>query len=139
MHRFLTVGEQARRLEASVPLSRACLLGSDAMVWMGNVSPDAFSPNYMLRIGYRFGFSPTVHVLAPELRRFRGGALPHVYPGNKLCLFDPRCARKQWDPSMWIAETTLDWAVMWLYYYETWVMTGVWHGGGAHPNTKEAA
>ncbi|MEX2382843.1 MAG: hypothetical protein WD490_10695 [Opitutales bacterium] len=139
MRHLPTVGEQALRLEASVPWSRVRLLGSDSMTWMGNVSPDAFSSNYMLRIYYKFFQAPVVHVLAPELRRYQGMPLPHVYPGNQLCLFDPRCRPRQWDPWMWIADTTLRWAVMWLYYYEIWAMTGVWHGGGTHPDHQEAA
>lgn len=139
MRHLPTVGEQALRLEEAVPWSRATLLGTETMTWVGNVSPDAFSPNYLLRIVYTQLDSPAVHVLAPEFRRFREEPLPHVYPGRRLCLYDPRVRPRQWDPWMWIADTTLPWAVMWIYYYEIWAMTGVWHGGGNHPDVKEVA
>jgi hypothetical protein len=34
---------------------------------------------------------------------------------------------------MFLADTILPWAVEWLAYYEIWLATGVWYGGGEWP------
>lgn len=34
---------------------------------------------------------------------------------------------------MRIANTILPWTSLWLYYYEIWLGTGKWEGGGDHP------
>lgn len=32
-----------------------------------------------------------------------------------------------------IANTIIPWTIEWLYYYELWLATGEWLGGGDHP------
>lgn len=56
--------------------------------------------------------------------------LPHTYDSKKqhLCLFNPHCG--EWNSTMLIANTIVHWAIEWLYYYENWVYTGKWLGGG---------
>jgi hypothetical protein len=34
------------------------------------------------------------------------------------------------NDSMQIATTIVHWAIMWIVYYESWVITGEWKGGG---------
>jgi hypothetical protein len=57
-------------------------------------------------------------------------ALPHVYPLNTLCLF---LGNREWHESIPIADTLVPWASEWLLYYELWLATGEWLGGGEHP------
>jgi hypothetical protein len=38
---------------------------------------------------------------------------------------------------MSIAETIIPWTSEWLYFYELWVFTGEWHGGGHAPGSDE--
>lgn len=38
---------------------------------------------------------------------------------------------------MLIADTYIPWAIEWLYYYEIWLVTGEWCGGGIHPTTAK--
>ena len=83
---------------------------------------------------------PLVRVLEPTLepnyKAVEEAPLPHVYLNQKdermspLCLFDP--ALNQWDHHMLISETTVPWAVDWLVFYEGWLATGRWFGGGRH-------
>jgi hypothetical protein len=35
---------------------------------------------------------------------------------------------------MWIAHTIIPWSVLWFYFFEGWLATGEWEGGGEHPN-----
>ena len=45
-----------------------------------------------------------------------------------LCLF----AKGDWTPQKYISETIVPWAAEWCYFYEVWLDTGEWHGGGYH-------
>jgi hypothetical protein len=68
-----------------------------------------------------------VRVIAPELRlHSESKVLPHTYSDDTLCLH----LGGQWRPTMLIAQTTVPWISEWLYYYEIWLVTGQWHGGG---------
>jgi hypothetical protein len=49
-----------------------------------------------------------------------------------LCLFSPSLG--EWDVNDLLAETTIFWANEWLYFYEGWLITKKWRGGGRHPS-----
>jgi hypothetical protein len=85
------------------------------------------SRRYTLRIAYRAGGVPDVFVLTPELTLHpEADVLPHTYPGDRLCLHLPG----RWSPHMYIAHATVPWTSEWLFYYELWLITGQWNGGG---------
>lgn len=58
--------------------------------------------------------------------------LPHVYStvDQKICLYYPKIG--EWKETMFIAKTLVPWASEWLFFYEIWVLTGEWRGGGIH-------
>jgi hypothetical protein len=75
-------------------------------------------------------------VLSPDLKKLANGrTLPHVYSsrgtGTQLCLWQPRY--EEWDWSMKLTQTYVPWSVEWLFYYEHWLDTNEWLGGGEHP------
>ncbi|MGG0657252.1 hypothetical protein [Rummeliibacillus pycnus] len=108
----------------------------NTVIWTGHLKPTALSKNYTVRIAYSLNMiQPQVTVLSPKLVKRGEESIPHVYPGNKLCLFRPK--RKEWTKEMLISETIVPWASLWLYYYELWHTTGEWLGGGEHPNKKK--
>jgi hypothetical protein len=39
---------------------------------------------------------------------------------------------------MMIANTIVPWSVLWLFYFEDWLCTGEWSGGGVHPEQGRA-
>src|SRR6202043_2149851 len=68
-----------------------------------------------------------------------GRTLPHVYSYDhpvRLCIYHPK--KREWKPSMALAATVVPWAVMWLSFFEDWVCTDVWSGGGEHPETPSS-
>ena len=82
---------------------------------------------------------PNVWVQEPDLLKLSGGVrLPHVYDQKpaRLCLYFPRTG--EWSPSFPIADTVIPWSVLWLLYFEDWLSTGEWAGGGVHPRRKNA-
>lgn len=83
---------------------------------------------------------PRVRINSPTLERhseYEEGPLPHVYRVGDddnhvvLCLFDVN--GHEWTPIDLIAETTLKWTCLWLNFYEGWLATKRWYGGGTHP------
>ncbi len=101
--------------------------------WTVQLQPTAMSVPYTVRIDYLPGRCPRVVVLDPPLEVPENGSLPHVYPGNELCLyyedeFDSRADL--------LADTIVPWTSEWLYFYELWLTTREWHGGGIHPEAN---
>lgn len=114
-------------------------------VWLGRLKP--IHQSYEIKISYRAPVvpecldiprqQPRVRIMSPRLKRRAAspeGALPHVYWDDddypSLCLFDPEAG--EWDPSCFLAETTVPWSLDWLVCYEGWRATGQWTGGGRH-------
>ena len=100
--------------------------------WRFNVTPTALSDTYTLQLVYNEPFLPKVYVISPKPLTLADGAekLPHTYDTKKqhLCLFRPYSG--EWNSTMLIANTIIHWAIEWLFYYENWVYTGKWLGGG---------
>lgn len=68
-----------------------------------------------------------------------GRHLPHVYSTKpvRLCLFDPQTA--EWSPGAAIADTIVPWTYEWLFYFEEWLVSDEWKGGGRHPEVRDAS
>ncbi|MEW7280215.1 hypothetical protein ABW636_16615 [Aquimarina sp. 2201CG1-2-11] len=56
--------------------------------------------------------------------------LPHVYSHieQKLCLYSWK--KRQWTKEKLISSTVIPWASEWLEFYELWLISGKWLGGG---------
>jgi hypothetical protein len=109
------------------------------LTWTGTVKPTPMSKPYTLRIAFRIGRekTPTVEVASPELILSEGkSVLPHCYSEGGLCLFQPKY--NEWNERMPMAETILPWAMEWLHFYEIWLVTGEWLGGGEDHLAKTA-
>ena len=129
------------------PAFRVVQSGSRFVRWRGRLRP--ISQVYNVEIRYRvnrntnkpeFGV-PRVTVLEPLLRQrveMPSAPIPHLYrnPDNPelpiLCLYDPD--ESEWEPKLSIVKTIVPWTIDWLACYEGWLATGVWTGGGRHPN-----
>jgi hypothetical protein len=91
------------------------------------IQPSPASQTYTVRLRHRNGRRPQVTVTNPKLALHPDAqALPHVYPGDELCLYYPG----QWKHDMLLATTILPWTAEWLMHYEIWLITGRWTGGG---------
>jgi hypothetical protein len=125
-----------------------------AVTFRGRVRPVESGPEYTLLIKYALPSSllierplktyyPKVYVQDPDIRLATGhptNLLPHVWFGDNepphLCLF--KADSGEWDYSCAIADTTIPDACEWLYFFQAWLATGRWHGGGAeHPTNEE--
>lgn len=115
--------------------------------WEGILAPDKRA--YLVRVRYRVPMvlenitltdaQPRVQVIGPKLERhpdYEEGPIPHVYRCRAdsslpfLCLFSP--SLREWDVNDFLADTTIFWTNEWLYFYEGWLVTKKWRGGGRH-------
>ena len=100
--------------------------------WLFDITPTALSDTYTLKMVYDEPFFPKVYVVSPKPLALAEGAerLPHTYDTTtqRLCLFNPNYG--EWNRKMLIANTIVHWTIEWLYYYENWLYTGKWLGGG---------
>lgn len=135
----LSPSQQLLLLRASKTFSGAGEIRRERLVWTCEIAPTPMSRSYQLRIDYSRGSAPRVYVVAPNLVELAGGRpLPHVYGADeqqRLCVYHPRL--RQWRTNMALAATVLPWAVLWLFYFEDWLRTGVWNGGGEHPDGRK--
>ena len=103
-------------------------LGKDRLSFIGNIAPFGCADTYRVHIDYRMRSRPSVWVLTPPLHSIGDGiAIPHTFSDGSLCLHIPG----QWQSDMTIAEYIVPWIAEWLFYYEVWLATGEWIGGGA--------
>jgi hypothetical protein len=134
----ILLGHQEGALRSYFPSSTVTRKGEEELVWEGELRPTPLSDTYKVRLHYRSGKFIRVNVLAPILRLAEGAkVLPHVYstPKQELCLYYPK--DKEWHEGMYYVQTLIPWASEWLYHYEIWVATKVWHGGGIEHDKAE--
>ncbi len=108
----------------------------DNFLWFYYLQPTPLSPKYKIKVTCADRanglYRPIVFVKKPLPLQLAKGKdkLPHVYDNKKqqICLYEWK--KEQWDCSMRISQTIVPWAAEWLYFYEIWVITGEWLGGG---------
>jgi hypothetical protein len=101
---------------------------------VGTLRPTALSDAYTIELRYDFPKRPRIQVLKPALQLAPGHTrLPHVYEENDLCLHVPG----EWRPDLRIDQFIVPWISFWLYFYEIWLATGEWLGGGHEPPLKK--
>jgi hypothetical protein len=122
----LTPAEQAYFLKRAFPGFRI-LSVRNHLRCVGALQPTATSDTYTVEILYEVPTRPRVRVLKPELRLAPGkNKLPHVFRENDLCLH----ISEDWRADLRISEFIVPWISFWLYFYEFWLLTGEWLGGG---------
>lgn len=101
---------------------------------IGFIQPTVISRQYEVEFTQRGGKWPEVRVINPRLERGKQDEdIPHMYCQERLCLYLP--SGDEWKPSQPIALTIVPWTSLWLAFYEGWLATGEWQGGGVHPET----
>lgn len=115
-----------------------------SIYWEGTIKPTPLSRTYLIVIKYTLGSSPICIVKEPNIEALaEGREIPHVYTnttkirGTVLCLYLPNIKEKnktsEWLATDLISETIIPWAALWLSYFEDWLHSDDWQGGGVHP------
>lgn len=101
------------------------------LVAIGRIQPSELSRTYLVQLVYSDRRQPQVTVLDNQMNAFDSPSPPHVYSRDakgrhRLCLHADK-----WNRSWLIRDTVVPWTALWLLFYELWLATGDWHGGGA--------
>lgn len=130
--------DQMIALKVSYP-SSMCEIKHGTLWWFSKgVRPTPLSKEYSVLMTYRIGSLPKIRVFGDELQNLDAEDFPHKYlidPNNQwveICLY-----RYAFEFSRYklLANTVIPWIVEWLFYYEIWLTTGEWLGGGEHPQS----
>jgi hypothetical protein len=134
-HSTINIYVQGKKLEKAIP-SSILRFDKNEMIWEGEITPTLISKTYRIRINYKCGKKPVIRVISEILNRLENERLPHVYSDSRqeLCLYYPK--NNEWNSSMYISQTILLWTSEWLFFYEHWLITNEWLGGGIHPETN---
>lgn len=129
-----TLPVQAVLLKKKYPESTVTVK-KNTLVWKGVIKPTPFSCGYNIEVLCEKGNKPKVYLCEPNIEGIEKDDFPHFYLQNKkrkyknkvhLCLNLPA----EFDYSLAIADTLIPWAQEWLFFYEIWLITGEWKGGG---------
>lgn len=119
-----------RRIDVAPP---ACRLTRDGVAWSFDLQPTPFSASYRIIIEYwhAFALPPRVWPRSPKIKLRGKDSPPHYNFDGTLCLFCPDGPHGgEWTHDKAIAHTIVPWTSKWLFFYEAWLMTGEWLGGG---------
>jgi hypothetical protein len=139
--RLLTLSEQLSRLKSQFPdgigqverrskKERRADGNKFRLIWRQTVKSSPLGGRYLIEVRWLGVGKAHVLVVSPRISHPEGKRIPHTYPDIDglvcMCLH----LSEEWSGRQSIASTVIYWAIEWLYYYELWVATGEWHGGG---------
>lgn len=131
--RYRLIDQQISLLQSYPDAS--CYIHHSTLTWEGTIRPTPLSRFYRVTVTYKIGKRPLVSVPGDELPGWDRPDLPHHFTIDRknktvnICLH----MGHEFNDAMLISECIIPWAVEWLYYYEIWLATGEWCGGGKHP------
>ncbi len=121
---------------------KSCLLSKNGkgqlhrkyFYWEFDVILSPLSQIYRVLIIFHINSTPKIYVLNNDvLEVSKNREIPHLYDKKKvqLCLYYP--SYNEWNKTMPLCNTIVSWTHLWLSYYEEWLYSGEWKGGGKHP------
>ena len=130
-----TVDQQIVNMQASFP-SFICKRYRDTVSWIGRIRPTPLSNIYEVEVRYHIGKNPRVFVLNPKLEKpNKEKNIPHTYTDKEPCVYYPQYG--EWSNDKFVADTIIPWTILWFFFYEVWLATGIWFGEGIHPIRRE--
>jgi len=132
----LTLAQQDMFLRISQIVKGNGTLSNGELIWRFEVQPSPLSRTYNIRLEYTRSGTPDVFVETPDLDLLvENRPLPHIYNNPvRLCLYMPSTG--QWCPTKRLDQTIVPWTFIWLYYFEEWLDSNHWKGGGKHPGEE---
>ena len=112
-----------------------CEIKKNQLIWEGKIKPTSLSREYNIRIICNGTLRPQVILYGDKIEGIEREDFPHHFKIDKdkpevyLCLHLP----KEFNYSYSIHDTIIRWTQEWLYFYEIWLSTGKWCGGGHTP------
>lgn len=129
--KIISIAKQKLKIDQDYTNFKCISKSENLLFCIGLIQPTPLSQTYKVKITYNLGKRPVITILSPKID-IENKKLPHTYRNNELCLYYPDY--KEWTKYSYISDTILPWISEWLYFYELWVINGIWYGGGKHPN-----
>jgi hypothetical protein len=130
----LNVAQQYLALRSNPICAGSGNLQRGRLTWEYEVQPTLLSRTYTVRITYRVDERPQIVVRRPNLIDLaHPRRLPHVYRQDPplLCLY--MTGKGDWTRKMRLDQTIVPWTALWLFFFEEWLASNEWKGGGEHP------
>jgi hypothetical protein len=134
----LTAAQQFVNLRGNLISRGEGELPAGRLAWRYTATPFPLGRDYRIRIELKQGGRPRIFVEDPDLHMLAGGRrIPHLYQQKppRLCLWLPQTG--EWQGWMRLDQTVVPWTSLWLFYFEEWLASDDWKGGGMHPGTDE--
>ncbi len=115
----------------------SCVIKNDSLLWSAKIKPTPLSKEYSVIMTYKMKKNPKIWIIGDELDKLDSPDFPHKYDISakdkyvRICLY----RYSEFDSTKYLANTIVPWIIEWLYYYELWLTTGNWLGGGEHPSS----
>ncbi|MGA2567630.1 MAG: hypothetical protein ABSF41_12485 [Pseudolabrys sp.] len=136
--RPLTAAQQFVNLRGNAICRGDGVLRAGRFTWRYSATPSPLSRDYDIRIEFNQGGRPKIFVDAPDLQTLADGRrVPHLYQQKppRLCLYLPKTY--EWQSWMRLDQTVVPWSTLWLFYFEEWLASDNWKGGGMHPEEDD--
>lgn len=133
----LTPAQQFNFLKSNPISAGSGWVTARGLTWTYNVRPTVTSREYTVQLELERDGTPGIFIKSPNLEALAGGRkIPHVYRNPlRLCLYLPRAS--EWTGTMRLDQTIVPWVAVWLYYFEEWLASDEWKGGGEHPSSDD--
>lgn len=130
----MTLSQQLLFLKSNLVVGGSGEVRRHKLTWITQVQPTPLARDYAVRLTLKEGETPDVFVDNPSLTELAGEReVPHVYlKPLRLCLYLP--GTREWHGSKRLDQTIIPWTYLWLFYFEDWLATDDWKGGGTHPD-----
>lgn len=130
----MTLSQQLLFLKSNPVVGGSGEVSRRKLTWTTRVQPTPLARDYTVRLILKEGETPDVFVDNPSLTELAGDReIPHVYLNPlRLCLYLPGTG--EWHGSKRLDQTIIPWTYLWLFYFEDWLATDDWKGGGEHPS-----
>lgn len=117
----------------------SCEIKGNTLFWIGDIQPTPISRIYTVALKFRMWGIPQIWIMGDSLKNLDSPDFPHKYEINidmkmvRVCLYRYR----EFNTCKFLSKTIIPWTVEWLYFYELWLATGEWCGGGEHPSSGD--
>lgn len=132
-HKRLNMAQQILKLRKDWNSGEVISYSHKGFEWYCKLRPTYLSREYELTVIYKVNGLPKAYIRRDNLLKNTNDKLPHIYKCEdskvELCLY----YGNEFNSALYISDTIVPWAVEWLFYYEVWLRTGEWQGGGIHP------
>jgi hypothetical protein len=129
----MTLSQQLLFLKSNSVVGGSGEVSCGKLTWTTRVQPTPLARNYTVHLTLKEDETPDVFVDNPSLTELAGDReIPHVYLNPlRLCLYLPGTG--EWHGRKRLDQTIIPWTYLWLFYFEDWLATDNWKGGGKHP------